>query len=115
MSKQLKVHIIEHARALIANETHWCRHQMAFDPDGAAVSATDSKATKLCAYGALIAAAHRMTNDCDRAYRLAGSAVTQFGGSSGLINVNDFEGHAAVLALFDDVIARRPLLNDEGA
>jgi hypothetical protein len=113
MSTQLKMHIIEDARALIASENHWCRRQMAFDPDGAAVAATDSRATKLCGYGALIAVAHRMTNDCDRAYRLAGSAVAQFGGSSVLIDVNDIEGHAAVLAMFDDVIARHPLLNDE--
>src|ERR1700682_332076 len=82
MSKQLKVHIIEHARALIADEAHWCRRQMAFDPDGGAVSATDCRASKLCAYGALIAAARHMTNDCDRSYRLVSRAVTQFGGSS---------------------------------
>ncbi len=105
MSKQLNVHVIEQARALIANETHWCRRQMAFDTDGGAVSATDSRVTKLCAYGALIAAAHRMTNDCDRAYCLAGGAVSYFGGSSALIQVNDIDGHAAVLARFDDVIA----------
>jgi hypothetical protein len=109
MSKQLNLHIIEHARALIANEAHWCRRQMAFDGDGGAVMATDRRASRLCAYGALIASAHHMTNDCDRSYRLVSRAVMQFGGSSALIDMNDIEGHAAVLALFDAVIAQQSL------
>jgi hypothetical protein len=80
---------------------------MAFDPDGGAVSATDGRASRLCAYGALIAAAHHMTNDCERSCRLVSLAVTQFGGSSALIDANDIKGHAAVLALFDQVITRQ--------
>ena len=57
MSKQLTVHLIEHARALISSEAHWCRRQIALDADDVPVCATDEKASKLCAYGALIAAA----------------------------------------------------------
>ena len=109
MSKQLNLHIIEHARALIANEAHWCRRQMAFDGDGGAVMATDRRASKLCAYGALIASAHHMTDDCDQSYGLVSRAVTQFGGSTALIEVNDTDGHAAVIALFDRAIARQSL------
>jgi hypothetical protein len=107
MSKQLNVHIIEHARSLIADEAHWCRRQIALDPDGMAVCATDRRASKLCAYGALIASARHMTNDRDQSYRLVSGAVTEFGGSTALIEVNDADGHAAVIALFDDVIARQ--------
>jgi hypothetical protein len=106
MSKQLNVLIIEQARTLIADETHWCRHQMGFDSDGRAVPATDKRASKLCAYGALIAAAHQMTNDCGRAYDLASRTVSYFGGSSSLIEVNDTQGHAAILKLFNEVIAQ---------
>lgn len=105
MSKLLKVQIIEGARALITDEKHWCRCQMAFDPDGGAVCATDSRAFRLCGYGALIAAAHHMTNDCSRAHDLTANAVSCFGGSGALIGVNDMNGHAAVLALFDEAIA----------
>ena len=107
MSKQLNLHIIEHARALIADEAHWCRRQMAFDRGGGAVTATASKASKWCAYGALIAAAHHMSSDHEQLYRLVSLAATNFGGSSALIDVNDIEGHAAVIALFDLVIARQ--------
>jgi hypothetical protein len=104
MSKLLKVQIIEAARALIANENHWCRRQMAFDRDGGAVCATDGSAFKLCGYGALIAAARHMTNDCSRAHELAANAASCFGGSDALIAINDTDGHAAVLALFDEAL-----------
>jgi hypothetical protein len=60
MSKQLNLHIIEHARTLITSEAHWCRRQIALDADGVPVCATDEKASKLCAYGALMAAAHQI-------------------------------------------------------
>lgn len=105
MSQLIHVQIIKEARTLIAHEKNWCRRQMAYDQDGGAVGATDSKAAKFCAYGGLIAAAHQMTRDGDRAYELASRAVSYFGGSSALIEVNDNEGHPAVLALFDRVIA----------
>ena len=104
MSKQLKVHIIEHARSLIADERHWCRHQIALDRDGLAVSTTDNRASKYCAYGALMAAAYHMTNDSRAAYELAYRTVNYFGGTEAIIHVNDVRGHAAVLALFDEVI-----------
>ena len=103
MSNPLKVHIVEHARALIASEAHWCRGQIAQDPDGLAVCATDPNASKFCAYGALVVAAHHLTNDCRQAYELASGMVSYFGGSSALVEVNDTQGHAAVLALFDEV------------
>jgi hypothetical protein len=106
VSKLLNVEIIEAARALIANENHWCRRQMAFDLDGGAVCATDNSAFKWCGYGALIAAAHHMNNDCSRVHELAVNAASCFGGSSALIAVNDTNGHAAVLALFDEAMAR---------
>jgi hypothetical protein len=107
MSQAIHVQIIKEARALIADEAHWCRRQIALDAEGMAVCATDRRASKLCAYGALIASARHMTNDCDQSYRLVSRAVTEFGGSTPLIEVNDAGGHTAVIALFDDVIARQ--------
>lgn len=104
MSKPMHVQIIEEGRALIADEKNWCRRQMAFDVHGAPICADDDKARKLCAYGALIAAAHRTTKDCSLARRLTANAVRHLGGSDALIRVNDTKGHAAVLARFDGVI-----------
>jgi hypothetical protein len=58
-----------------------------------------------CALGALIAAAYQITNDLSRAHDLAISAVRPLYGSATLVNVNDVRGHAAVLALLDEVLA----------
>lgn len=109
MSQPIHVQIIKEARTLIADKKNWCRRQMAYDRDGMAVGAIDSTASQLCAYGALIAAAHQKTRDGDQGYELASRAVSYFGGSSALIEVNDNDGHAAVIALFDEVIARHCL------
>lgn len=104
MSKPIHVQIIEEARALVADENNWCCRQMAFDVYGVPVCATDDQASKLCAYGALIAAAHKMTGDGSRAGYLTATAARHIGGSDALIRVNDTNGHAAVLALFDEAI-----------
>jgi len=61
--------------------------------------------TPRCALGALIAAAYQITNDLSRAHDLAIGAVRPLHGSATLVNVNDVRGHAAVLALLDEVLA----------
>jgi len=66
---------------------------------------TDSRAERRCALGALIAAAYQITNDLSQAHDLAISAVRPLYGSATLVNVNDVRGHAAVLALLDEVVA----------
>jgi hypothetical protein len=105
MSKPLKVQIIENARALIEDERHWCRGALARDMNGVSVCPTDSRAARRCALGALIAAAYQITNDFGRAHDLAISAVRPLHGGATLVNVNDVRGHAAVLALLDEVLA----------
>ena len=50
-------------------------------------------------------AAYRITNDRRQAHDLAIKAMRPLHGSATLVNVNDIRGHAAVLALFDEVIA----------
>ena len=62
-------------------------------------------AVRRCGLGALIAAAYQITNDHRRAHDLAISAVRPLHGTATLINVNDVRGHAAVIALLDEVIA----------
>ncbi len=104
MSKALKLQVIEKARALIEDERHWCRGELARDMNAQSICPTDSGAKRHCALGALIAAAYQITNDLSRAHDLAISAVRPLYGSATLVNVNDVRGHAAVLALLDEVL-----------
>ena len=105
MSKPLKIQVIEKARALIEDERHWCRGELARDVNALSVCPTDSRAERRCALGALIAAAYHITNDYSRAYDLAIRAERPLHGCATLVNVNDVRGHAALLALLDEVIA----------
>ena len=104
MSRPLKVQIVERARALIADEQHWCRRHLA-EVNGVTVSPTSGNAVKRCDLGALIAAAYQLTHDLDEAYKLGHEALRPRYGPATVIHVNDVRGHAAVLALFDEVIA----------
>jgi hypothetical protein len=105
LSRPLKFQIVERARALIADEQHWCRRHLAQDASGVSVSPTSARAAKRCGLGALIMAAYQITNDHRGAYDLAIKAMRPLHGSATLVNVNDVRGHAAVLALFDEAIA----------
>jgi hypothetical protein len=105
MSRPLKLQIVERARALIEDERHWCRNELARDANGRSVDPTDQRAIRRCGLGALIAAAYQITNDHRRAHDLAISAVRPLHGTATLVNVNDVRGHVAVIALLDEVIA----------
>jgi hypothetical protein len=106
MSGPLKIQIIELARTLIADERHWCTHNLALDKNGVVVTPTSPQAVKRCAAGAVIAAANQLTHDFDTAYKLGHDALAQIGHPVMLMHINDVRGHAAVLALFDEVIAK---------
>ena len=105
MARPLQLQIVERARALIADESHWCRGELARDMNGVGVCPMFDGATKRCGLGALIMAAYQITNDRRGAHDLAILALRPLHGSATLVNVNDMRGHAAVLALFDEVIA----------
>jgi hypothetical protein len=107
LSRPLKLQIVEQARALIADGRHWCRGQLAEDATGAAVFPTSANAVKRCGLGAVIAAAYQLTEDYDAANELAHNALRPHYGITTLVHVNDLRGHAAVLALFDEVISLR--------
>src|SRR5262249_26258871 len=104
-ARSLKVQIVERARALVANEQHWCRRYLALDINGVVVSPTSANAVKRCGLGAVIAAAYELTHDFDAAHQLGHEAMRPRYGAATVIHVNDVRGHAAVLALFDEVIA----------
>jgi hypothetical protein len=105
LSRPLKVQIVERARALIANEQHWGRRHLALDKNGAVLSPTAAKAMKRCALGAVVAAAYQLTHDYDAAHQLGHEVLAPIYRAAILMRVNDTRGHAAVLALFDEVIA----------
>ena len=105
MARPLKVHITEKARLLIADAKHWCRGHLAEDATGDSVSPSSARAVRRCGLGALIAAAYEFTNNHDAAHELAHTALRPRCGIATLVHVNDVRGHAALLALFDEVIA----------
>jgi len=105
MSGPLKLQIVEQARALIADEGHWCRGELARDVKGMGVCPMFDGAAKRCGLGALIMAAYQITNDRRGAHDLAILALRPLHGSATLVSVNDVRGHAAVIVLFDEVIA----------
>jgi hypothetical protein len=105
LSKPLKIQIVELARTLIADEQHWCRHNLALDKNGIVVSPASPRAVRWCALGAALAAAYQLTHDFDTAYKLGHEALAPFCLPALLMHLNDTMGHAAVLTLFDDVIA----------
>ena len=75
MSRPLKLQIVERARALIEDERHWCRNELARDANGRSVDPTDQRVVRRCGLGALIAAAYQITNDHRQAYALAITAL----------------------------------------
>jgi hypothetical protein len=106
-SKPLKIQIVERARALIADEEHWCCRHFGEDANGSPVSPTSASAITWCGLGAVIAAAYELTHDLDAAHQLGHEALRPRYGAATVIHVHDVRGHAALLALFDEVIARR--------
>ena len=105
MARPLQIQIVERARALIADKQHWCRGELARDVSGKGVCPTSASAVRRCALGAVIAAAYELMHDLDAAHDFAFKALRPQYGTATPVRVNDMRGHAAVLALFDTVIA----------
>lgn len=105
MSKSLNTQIINRAHTLIANEQNWCRRRAAIDVSGKQVHPADARATRRCALGAFIAAAHEIARDPAMAEELAYGAVWSFTSPTTLFTINDLWGHAAVLRRLDKAIA----------
>ena len=105
MARPTRVQILERARALIADERHWCPGDLARDACGFPVSPTDGRAVQRCALGALLAAAHELSGDFTLAFNLATTATHPLVGATALTHINDAEGHATVLQLLDLAVA----------
>ena len=105
MAKPLKFQIIERAKALIQDESHWCRGYLAVDAHGDSADPISREAVRRCALGALVAAAYQLTNSREQSFESAINALRPLCGSNKVVLVNDHRGHAAILALFDEAIA----------
>lgn len=93
--------IIERARALIADEAQWCRAALARDERGWQTDPTDATVRLRRVGGCGFRARGRP--EAGPQSRRCGCERPR--GPSSLINTNDSEGHAAVLALFDKALA----------
>ena len=82
MSRPLKVQIVERARALIADEQHWCRGELARDAKGRGICPMSDSAMKRCGLGALLMAAYEITSHHRAAYDLAIRAMRPLHGTT---------------------------------
>lgn len=93
--------VLKAARELIRDPARWCQDAFACDADGDAVHTLDPQAVRWCAVGALNKVAPSSEVSAD-AYGLLEVAA----GPICVSDINDAEGHEAVLAVYDEAIAR---------
>jgi hypothetical protein len=111
MSKPLVHQVAQRARGLLADPRNWTQYAIARTGNNRHCEPTDAKATRFCAYGAILRAAYDVAGTDDQAQRLADQTAMLIMGRDSpyaafeeLIAIND--GHRAsarkaVLDLFD--------------
>lgn len=93
------------ARELIADEKRWCVGQSALKADGFPCQSQDPEAVRWCAIGAPRKFCGR-SEEGDRLWFEVVDALRSVSGeSSPAFDVNDRQGHAATLAMFDRAIS----------
>src|SRR5438128_11187824 len=105
MAQTLQRQVISGALALFADEKKWTRGEIARTRDGWPCTWDDPEAFQYCALGALIKAAHTLTEDCVQARHLAMQASREVLAANNrigclLTHINDFEGHTVILEMF---------------
>lgn len=102
--------VLQKARDLIADESRWTHGKYARDALGEDVEPTSPEACKFCALGALLAVSGAQYEEEDDLPSIAAlravCPVDERGRRRRVPSVNDLDGHAAVLALFDEAIAK---------
>jgi hypothetical protein len=105
MSQTLHHQVLIRARSLIARPAQWTRRVLASSRTGHPVLWHDQQACQWCALGAINRAAYDLLGDRQRAEEIADEVIaTCF--PANMSWINDTEGHAAVLGLFDGALAR---------
>jgi hypothetical protein len=107
MTTTVQKQVLINARALIGDRARWTRCTFACTASGHHVVWYDRSATKWCAMGALYRAAYDLVGDPKQATRIGNEVAKSvcprrwFGR---LATMNDWRGHAAVLAVFDKAL-----------
>jgi len=109
MSSGLEKQIIARALELIVEQEHWTREVLARTASEQPCSWSDPRAAKFCAVGALNRAAMEAVKGwgCSRAME-AQEFVMAAGNKPGdeLLQINDNEGHAAIVTMFRAALNR---------
>ena len=108
MTTTVQKQVLINARALIADPAHWTSRTLACTAEGQSVAWYDPSATKWCAQGAIYRAAYDLVADQKEATRIGNEAAKNIYRPRwlfvSLAIVNDRQGHAAVLAVFDNAL-----------
>ena len=97
--------VLQKARDLIADESRWTHGYYAKDESGHDVEPNEPSACRWCALGAVyhvLDLSEQETLSDPEAVRALDDAAGYYGST---VDVNDYEGHDAVLALYDRAIA----------
>jgi hypothetical protein len=107
MSKPLTHQIIARAHQLIEDPAHWIQFWDARFKNGKFCDPWHKRAHAFCAVGAIMRAAFELTGCKSKAEELAEHIDTELQplAPHGVVAVNDHQGHAAVLALFQKALA----------
>jgi hypothetical protein len=113
MSKTIQFQVLADARLLIDNPQDWCKGTFAIGKGGRPLVSGSPRALKHCAVSAIMLAARRTVADRREADRIAESVIGMMApaGSDAraaqkyIWGINDSQGHAAVLELFDTALA----------
>jgi hypothetical protein len=101
-----EIAIIRRAREIISDPEKWTTHEGARDACNNPVSAVSKAAVCWCAAGALDRAAAELgyLGGCE--WGRAAERLCELTPNNSIVEVNDEEGHAAVLSLFDKALAQ---------
>lgn len=113
MSKSIQYQILAEARLLIDDPQDWCQGTFAVGKTGRTLVSGSSRAVRHCAVSAIMLAARRTVPNRHDADRIAESVMAMIApvGSDArtaqkyIWSINDSQGHAAVLQLFDTALA----------
>ena len=109
MTTTVQKQVLINARALIADPAHWTSGTLACTANGWPVAWDDRSASKWCAQGAIYRAASDLLGDQKEATRIGNEVANNICPRRWLSRpplpiLNDKQGHAAVLAVFDKAL-----------